>query len=360
MNQEERSVHVIIPARNEQDAIGRCLESLVHQQGIDFAITVVDDGSTDRTRAIAESFSSVSVISSSEPAAGITGKCNALIFAVKDIGARDVHARWLLFTDADTFHYPGSLASAVAEAEERGVDLLSYSPEQETITWIEKALMPVIFAELMRSYRPEQVNNPESPAVAANGQYILVCRKTYDALGGHAAIAGCVLEDVELARLFKTTGHKIWFRHGAGLVKTRMYRSFPAMVEGWTKNLALLFDRPVGLALLRLLEVGMISSALVTGPILVVRDQSAGLALLGTGILLDLLFMTRIRKAQFPWTANMMAIFGLPLFVFLLLRSYLHSSVRGAVNWKGRRYIHSAPPAMVDSSIRKGNSTFKG
>ena len=86
----------------------------------------------------------------------------------------------------------------------------------------------------------------------------------------------------------------------------------------------------------------------------------AGLVLLGSATVFYLQFMIRIRKAQFPWKANLMAVLGLPLFVFLLLRSYLHSSVRGAVHWKGRKYAHSAPPAMGDSSILKGNSKFKG
>lgn len=361
LDQVTRCVHVIVPARDEQECIGRCLESLVSQRGISFAVTVVDDGSTDRTREIAESFPSVTVIGSSELAAGITGKCNALISAIKEIESKDARSTWLLFTDADTFHYPGSLASAVAEAEERGVDLLSYSPEQETLTWSEKALMTVVFAELMRSYPPERVNDPADPAVAANGQYILVRKKTYEALGGHSAIAGCVLEDVELARLFKNAGYRIWFRQGAGMVKTRMYRSFSAMAEGWTKNLALLFRRPVRLALLRLLEFGIIAGPLVAGVILAAENQPIPcMALLGIGVLCYLPFLLRIRKAQFPWPASLMAIFGLPLFVLLLLRSYLHASVRGAVNWKGRKYTHSAPPVRIDSSIRRGNSTFKG
>ncbi|HEV3038058.1 MAG TPA: glycosyltransferase [Candidatus Angelobacter sp.] len=364
-NQETRCVHIIVPARNEEDSIGRCLQSLAAQQGIKFAITVVDDGSTDRTRAIAESFPSVTVISSSEPASGITGKCNALMLAVsreaENVRTKEALSGWLLFTDADTFHYPGSLAAAVAEAEEHGAALLSYSPEQETISWSERALMPVVFAELMRSYPPERVNDPTDPMVAANGQYILVRRNVYEALGGHAAVAGCVLEDVELARLFKTAGYQVQFRHGGGLIRTRMYRSLPAMVEGWTKNLALLFAHPMRLALLRLLEFGFIAGLAVAAVIMIANSHSAtGLAMLGAALLCCLQFMSRIKKAQFPWKANSMALFGLPFFAFLLLRSHLHTSVRGAVHWKGRKYAHSAPPAMVDSSILKGNPTSKG
>ena len=81
-NQETRCVQIIVPARNEQDSIGRCLQSLAGQQGIEFAITVVDDGSTDCTGTIAGSFPAVTVIRSSEPDAGVTGKCNALMLAV--------------------------------------------------------------------------------------------------------------------------------------------------------------------------------------------------------------------------------------------------------------------------------------
>src|ERR1041385_7783523 len=129
-DQAEVTVDVIIPARNEEDCLGRCLQSLVAQQGISFQITVVDDGSTDRTRAIAESFAGVRVLSSGELRPGMTGKVNALV-----TGAAGSVAEWLLFTDADTFHYPGALAASVHEAEERKVDLFSYSPEQENAAW---------------------------------------------------------------------------------------------------------------------------------------------------------------------------------------------------------------------------------
>src|SRR5258708_5185998 len=137
----EVTVDVIVPARNEEDSLGRCLESLVAQQDISFKITVVDDGSTDRTRAIAESFPGVRVLRASEPQPGVMGKCNALI-----TGAAESTAKWLLFTDADTVHYPGSLAEAVREAEAKKVDLFSFSPEQETASWWEMAVMPLVFA----------------------------------------------------------------------------------------------------------------------------------------------------------------------------------------------------------------------
>ena len=358
MNSERQNpdVQVIVPARNEQECLGRCLQSLVSQQGIDFQITVVDDSSTDRTRSIAESFAGIRVISSHEPAPGVSGKCNALITAA--VGSK---AKWLLFTDADTFHLPGSLAAAVAEAKERNVDLLSYSPEQEVVTWSEQALMPVIFADLTRTYPTEAVNDPSSLVVAANGQYLLVRRETYEQSGGHATVASCVLEDVEMARLFKNAGRRIWFRYGGGIVRTRMYRSFSAMVEGWTKNLTLLFHQTILLAAIRLLEFGMIASALIAGIILIgLHHPQTGWGLLAAAGVFYFRFLMRIRVAHFSWRANLMAIFGLPLFAVLLLRSYLHARVRGAVTWKGRRYTHSEPMTVAKASIQEGNFIIKG
>jgi glycosyltransferase involved in cell wall biosynthesis len=349
--QTEPEVQIIIPARNEQDAIGRCLESLSRQKGIAFAITVVDDGSSDQTRTIARSFPGVRVISAAEPASGMTGKCNALIQ-----GPEGATAKWLLFTDADTFHYPGSLAAAVSEAEARGVDLLSYSPEQETVSWGEWALMPVVFADLVRVYPPARVNDPSDPTVAANGQFVLVRREPYESLGGHRAVANKILEDVELARLFKVSNHKIWFRQGAGLVRTRMYRDFRSMCEGWTKNLDLLFPLPLRLALLRALEfVGVLVSTAGAAFLMIRGHRPAAVGALAGGLLLYALFLRRIRRAHFRAAANLISFFGLPLFVWLLVRSWRHSRVHGAVTWKGRTYVVPAPGRAARSSIGEGS-----
>ena len=342
----EVTVQVIIPARNEEDCIARCLQSLASQQGIGFEIIVVDDGSTDRTGEIAESVPGVGVMAGCEPRAGISGKCNALIQAVQSASAE-----WVLFTDADTWHYPGSLAAAVEEAQERGVDLLSYSPEQETGSWYERMLMPVIYAELARTYPTAKVNDPADPTVAANGQYILVRRAVYEDLGGHAAVADKLLEDVELARLFKASGRKIWFRLGGGRVRTRMYRSFAAMWEGWTKNLAILFKHPLRLAALRLVEFLAVVGFTITWIVLLAKDNRlyAPNAFV-LALIFYLLFLVRIRRAHFPWDANLLAFWGLPLFSSLLVRSWLHSRVRGAVTWKGRIYSKPAPKPSAGSS----------
>ena len=138
-------VSIIIPARNEEASLGPCLESLIAQDGVSFEIIVVNDQSTDRTREIAASFPKVRVIDADPPAPGWTGKNNAVA-----TGAVAARGPWLLFTDADTIHLPGSLVHALAEAKAHNVDMLSYSPEQITVTFWEMAVLPVVFAELAR------------------------------------------------------------------------------------------------------------------------------------------------------------------------------------------------------------------
>src|SRR5258708_40324726 len=200
------AVSVIVPARNEQACLGACLQSLVAQTGVPFEIIVVDDHSTDRTREIAQSFPGARVMEAGPLPEGWTGKNNAVT-----AGAREARGQWLLFTDADTVHLSGSLARALAEAEARRVDLLSYSPEQIVESFWEKAVMPVIFAELASAYRPAGVSDPQSSPAPAHRQSLLIRPPTYDPLPGHAAIASSLLEDVALARAVKRSGRTIFF-----------------------------------------------------------------------------------------------------------------------------------------------------
>jgi len=307
-------VSIIVPARNEEGCLGDCLTSLAAQTGVAFEIIVVDDGSTDRTRSIAESFAGVRVISPGLLPDGWTGKNNAVV-----AGAKESRGGWLLFTDADTVHLPGSLARAVAETKENRAELLSYSPEQIAVTLAEKVVMPVIFAELASQYPPAKVRDESSGVVAANGQYILVRRDAYESVGGHAAVADKILEDVALARAFRAAGHKVHFRYGADAVRTRMYRNWYELREGWTKNLALLFPHPVrGAAVM----FAWWAVAWLTLPLLI---AAAALYL-------------RLRRANFgSGTTLLAAALGPPVVSYLLLRS-VRAHGRGEVSWKGRVY----------------------
>ena len=325
MKDTVQGVSIIIPARNEESCLRECLETVTGQDVME--VIVVDDHSTDRTRAVAESVAGVRVIFAPELPAGWSGKCNACA-----AGAREAKGKWLLFTDADTVHLPGSLARAVAVAEREELGLLSYSPEQIVETIGEKLVQPLVFAELASEFRPSDVNDPRLPAAAANGQFLLISREAYDAIGGHEAVATEVLEDVAIAKLVKAAGYRIRLKHGAGEVRTRMYRSFGQLVEGWTKNLALLFDNAPGLAMLRALEF----TALVVTLVLAVVSNSL-VGAIGVAIIYGN-FLRRIIKAHFGLVPTLLSVFGLPIFAILLVRSHIHTHVLKKVRWKGRDY----------------------
>jgi glycosyltransferase involved in cell wall biosynthesis len=342
-------ISVIVPARNEQDSLERCLRSLVEQEGVPFEVLVVDDGSTDRTRDIIAFFagvkecpfigtnpllSNVRAFEARSPIPqGWTGKANAIWTAVP-------HARgeWLLFTDADTFHEKGSLARALAEAERHGAVLLSYSPKQELGSLPERMLMPVIFSELATQYQPRDICDPTSPVAAANGQYMLIRRDAYQKAGGHEAVAGDLLEDVALAVRVKEEGGKLRFRVGIGEVSARMYRSLDQLVEGWTKNLALLFPKAKTLAYQRVTEFSVMwGLLLIAEEMALLRHPALALWAAVLAVLVWINFMRRVAKAHAGWLNNILAIFGLPMFSWLLMRSvaaHRHHSIW----WKGREY----------------------
>jgi glycosyltransferase involved in cell wall biosynthesis len=307
-------VSIIVPARNEEASLADCLRSLTAQDGVDYEVIVVDDGSTDRTRKIAETFAGVRVLAAPPLRAGWTGKNNAVV-----AGAAAARGSWLLFTDADTIHFTGSLVRALAEAKRENADLLSYSPEQIVVTFAERVVMPVVFAELAAQYPPDRVRAGDPAVVAANGQYLMVKRDAYDRAGGHAAVAHEILEDVALARAFRRAGFRVYFRYAADAVQTRMYRDWPQLRDGWTKNLALLFPHPARRA--TALTLWWLA-AWMTVPLPI-----AAIAL-----------FIRIRKANFsPRTTLLATMFGSPIYAYLLLRSS-NAHKKGGVQWKGRQY----------------------
>lgn len=338
---------VIVPARNEEDCLGACLQSLVSQSnetfklGREWELTVVDDHSTDRTAEIARSFAGVNVLEAAKLEKGWTGKANAIWTE-----ARMARGRWLLFTDADTVHEEGDLHRAIHEATRHKVGMLSYSPKQIVSGLWQRALMPLVFSELALAYPPGKVSDPNQRIAAANGQFLLVEREAYRRLGGHASVAGKVLEDVELAFLAKRRKVGLRFRYADDAVSTRMYRTTAAMVEGWTKNLALLFNNALVLAMWRALDIAL----LVGLPVLAVKLWNArfgahSLEWLGAGWVLLLLwvrslvrFYARVAKSNFGFANCALSPVGLPLFVVLLYRSWFKHRVLKQVSWKGRTY----------------------
>jgi glycosyltransferase involved in cell wall biosynthesis len=334
---------VIIPARNEQAVLPGCLASLLVQDdatvfalGRDWELLLVDDDSTDGTRAImdeAARHAGVAVLTAPKLDVGsFTGKANACWAA-----AQQARGRWLLFTDADTLHEPGDLVRALHEATKHKVSLLSYSPRQIVVGLAQHTLMPLVFSELATVYPTAEVNDPERPLAAANGQFLMVERDAYFAIGGHRAVGKSVLEDVDLATSVKMSKRSIRFRYAPDALATRMYRGFGDMVEGWTKNLALLFPHALTLAAWRVLDILLLLLPLliVALPYLILWQHVAILLLWARTLFR---FYRRVARSHFPFLDCAFSVFGLPLFIVLLIRSWVKHKLFHQVAWKGREY----------------------
>ena len=338
---------VIIPARNEERSLPACLASLLAQSELGFALgqqwelILVNDASTDRTREIAVEAAaghSGVVLLDAPPLdlsdrGGFTGKNNACW-----TGAQATRGRHLLFTDADTIHEMNDLSRSLREADRHKAALLSYSPRQIVTGFWQRAVMPLVFSELASVYPSKEVNDPVNSLAAANGQFLLVEQEAYFAIGGHRAVGPEILEDVALAGNVKRSGRTIRFRHAPDALSTRMYRTTTDMIEGWTKNLALLFPKPIALALWRLLDLALIISLpiLALGIFWLVPWQRWALLLIWVRTLWR--FYVRVARSDFPAIDVAISILGVPFFAYLLVRSVIHHRIRKNVAWKGRSY----------------------
>ena len=331
-------ITAIVPARDEAAVIAACVQSLAKQSEIT-EIVVVNDQSSDKTAAIVRDLqtriSKLRLLEAHDPPPGWVGKNNALT-----IGARNATSDWLLFTDADVELEEGATARALQIAQATHATLVSFSPQQITEKCYEKALIPFVYCRLARRFSYAAVNDPKSTAAAANGQFLLIRRDVYEAVGGHARFASDVLEDVALATAVKATGHRLWFGPGNGIVRARMYRTFGAMWEGWTKNLYRLMGGTPWTAF-REGEAAFpwIPLVIILLGIKFPVAMFAGVLLL---VLRQINYGSELVRNQYPFAFIIYYIPAAFLYAGVLAASY-RIYARGKVQWKGREYSTQAP-----------------
>jgi len=233
-------ITVIVPARNEEANVERCLRSLLAQDypANRLKVLVIDDHSADDTaaivRAIATQHPQVSLISSPPLPPRWTGKSHACW-----VGARAAtpESEWLCFLDADVWAEPPLLSSAVPAALAQRLDLLSLAPRQELGSFAERLMLPcgLILLSFLQDLR--EVQSRGGSAVTATGQFMLIRRDAYEAVGGHAAVFNVICEDLEFARLLKQSGRSVLLMGGDNLIATRMYTGWRTLWPGFAKNL---------------------------------------------------------------------------------------------------------------------------
>lgn len=365
-------VSVIVPARNEGGKIARCLESLAQQNYPQFEVIAIDDRSTDNTGEvideIASRYPNVKSVTSKHAPPGWIGKCNALVNGVKY-----ANGQWFLFTDADTCHTPESLRLAVSYAMRHNAELISFMPVQELGSFWERVVMPVLLGSFLCGDPMNTINDRTNDRAYAYGQYILVRRDVYEAVGGHFSVHDKILDDISFARVVKERGYHIMAADGRLLYKVRMYTDLESLWQGWTKNLFALIECQIIYLVLVItlinmavvgpfVQVGLIAWALATGEVNPQMPFMIGL----TVIEFAMLYAWYKRNSEHYIGVGLPHFFLLPLGSLTVSALYLHSAylvLSGAkVSWKGRTYtVNTSTSIEGDPSMPvSGGSSIPG
>ena len=351
-------VSVIIPAKDEEDTIGDCVQSILNQSYQSLEVLVIDDRSADGTakvvRAIAARDPRVRLVKVKELPPGWTGKTNALA-----AGVREARGDWFLFIDSDTRHVPENLSVLMEYARRERADMVSVLPRWRNETFWERVAQPLAALLLILKSPPHRVNNDANTKTAfANGQYILIRRDAYEAVGGHAAVRDKFVEDIHLARVVKANGFRIRLVRAPELTSTRMYTSLGALVRGWSRILYAGYDFSAlhlalvltGLIVFSLSDYAVLGGTLVS--LAVGHSSRFVLVLLSMG-LVHLVLQTTVMARIYAITAcdqSYVAFYGLAAGVMVwVLGSALRKCFTHDVTWRGTSYhrIQEAEPVLL-------------
>ena len=346
-------VAIVVPVRNEAANITTCLAGLAAQRDLPpgSSLTIVDDGSEDGTAEIVQRWigegQRVRLVGAGALPEGWVGKPHACWR-----GALTTESAWLCFIDADVRVAPPLVAAAVHAAETGAIDMLSLHPFQELGSFWERLVMPAGLLAMACAKRLRRTDGPASSAALANGQFILIRREVYFAIGGHAAVSAEFCEDRALAVLVEEAGYRFAALGAEHVATTRMYRDFTSLWAGLARNAAEILGSP-GLTFAASVGGLIVGWATPMLPLLLAAAiypprsaiSVAGLALAAAGSLV--VVAVQLGTARHFGVSAIFAVL-MPLGYTVAAAIAAHSLVlrhSGRIAWKGRRYDFRRTPS---------------
>lgn len=347
-------VSVIVPARNEEKYIEKCLQTLIEQDYSNYEIVVINDSSSDRTSMIIKNYSTrdskVVYINAEPKPFGWIGK-NWACYQ----GYLKSKGDFFLFTDADTIHSTTSVSLAVNHLLASKVDALTAMPKILATDFWTKITLPILWTLSVANYSPLKANNPNSKVGYFFGSFFLISRKTYEIVGTHKAVKAEIVEDGALGRKVKEQGFKLKVVDGKNHIQARWARNPSTLWHGLRRLIISIYKREKIKAYLM-----VIATFLLLLLPLVVLTYSIGISILYQINITDymtilktvilslsiisilLLIGTSILQLKYLIYRNIVYSVGFPLagsFVFVsFLISLLNSGRKGSVDWKDRKY----------------------
>jgi len=358
-------VSVLVAAKDEEANIGRCLTTLLDQDYPDYELILIDDRSSDRTPAMIASLDhgagdKLRTLRVDELPPGWFGKHHAM-----HLGAQAGSGEWLCFVDADCRQVSRStLSVAVRDALVHEADLLTLLPVLEMNGAWECALQPLCACTLLAWFPPHKVNKKRSRRAYANGMFMLISRKCYEAIGGHEVVRHVANEDMHMARLAKEAGYGIRVAENRDLYVTHMYRSLGETWRGWSRIFCGCLEsrwQLIGTALLLLVCSVLPWVSLATALAGWLRASDAGapwhwmLSAWASVILLQQGAVWRLYR-MFPTKPAWSLVHPLAacVLVGILLNALLHSTGVRSITWRGTSYRISAATASPGACSHRG------
>ena len=345
LNRIKPLISVLIPARNEEKSIGKCLGSLLDQTYPNLEIIVIDDQSTDRTSEIIQEFAKkdprIKLIQGKVPSPGWLGKCWALYQATQI-----AKGEWILFSDADVIHAPLTINSVYQYAVNNNIDLLTLKYKLLVKSFWEKVIPSSFnFSKAWFYPSPKKVNYMDSPAIEAKGDFIFVKRSIYEKLGGHCAVKDEVVESAALMKLFKNGGYKIALLDGSHMIKVRKFHNLKDIVDSYTKLYYKFFQSRINIFLCFIyLSILII---VLSPPGILIFLLVFNLSALNTKILLwsstqvFILFsvgMFFYKKDNFNPCCALGFPFGALIISFITFKALFATTVKKGLTWRDRIY----------------------
>jgi len=334
-------ISILIPARNEEKNIRRCLNSLLRQDYPNIEILVLDDNSTDNTSGVVMKFAGedkrIRLYHGKPLAKGWLGKS----YACQQL-SEYARGEYLIFVDADTLHFANSISSSVACLLRFDIDALSVFAKQIMVTIHERMMVPAGNFMIM-SFLPLALIRRARSALfcTAIGQFMLFKKEVYKAIGGHESVKGEILEDVLISKQVKKCGYKFMIFDGRNNLYCRMYHSFREVVHGYTKVLFSAFDYSIPMISIAILGVAAIHlMPFIMLPIAILFNWPVAV----TNMIIIQVILVMVTKIMLAIRFRMKAVDVLlhPLSIIYLLSMAVNSVFQYRFNigvyWKGRTY----------------------
>ena len=311
------SIDILIPMRDEEDNVEGSLKSALNSELLESSsVYALDDDSTDQTGELISEFK-VNKLTGTQLPSGWLGK----IWACHNL-SKAGSGNYLVFLDADVRLHPYAIASAITKMNKFGWDFISPYPRQIAGSFLEKLIQPLLQWYWLASVPLRLADKfPNRSMTIANGQFFVVKRSAYEEAGGHSAIPGEVLDDLELARLLVSKGFKGGVADGSAVASCRMYKTNSQLIDGYTKSLWKAFGGQLGtvVAIILLFFTGI--------------SPYLGIGAPATFIFLSR-FLAAIKTRSNPAYAFLHPI-SIVILLYLIVLSSMRKS-RGTLIWRGR------------------------